>query len=76
MAEPAIQQPLRFLKSREVCEKIGRGRTSLDKLVKEDESFLKPTKDGEGRSCVNSGTSMRWTNGCNSGMKRRPEPDA
>ncbi|MDL4862068.1 AlpA family phage regulatory protein [Halomonas elongata] len=76
MAEPAVQQPLRFLKKREVCEKIGRGKTSLDTLMKNDPTFPKPIKDGKGRSCVNywyehevDQWMAEWA------RKRRPERD-
>lgn len=48
----AEQRPLRFLRSREVCEKIGRSRTSLDTLRKTDPSFPEPIPDGEGRAAV------------------------
>lgn len=77
MAEPAIQRPLRFLKSREVCQKIGRGRSSLDTLRKTDPDFPQPIADGEGRSAVLywyeheiEDWMARWAS------QRRPEDDA
>lgn len=53
MTDATTTQPLRFLRTREVCEKIGRSRSSLEKLMARDPDFPRPIKDGENRSSLN-----------------------
>ena len=53
MTDAATHQPLRFLRTREVCEKIGRSRSSLENLMAKDANFPRPMKDGAGRSSLN-----------------------
>ncbi|MGR4068263.1 helix-turn-helix transcriptional regulator [Billgrantia sp. C5P2] len=47
------QRPLRFLKTREVCEKIACSKAKLYELREQDETFPKPFKDGAARSSQN-----------------------
>ncbi|MBR9756283.1 AlpA family phage regulatory protein [Cobetia sp. 4B] len=53
MTDTATHRPLRFLRTREVCEKIGRSRSSLEKLLVKDPDFPRPIKDGIGRASTN-----------------------
>ncbi len=47
------EQPLRFLKSARVCDKIDRSRNALYDLLERDPTFPRPIKDGQGRASVN-----------------------
>ncbi|MDL4862001.1 pyocin activator PrtN family protein [Halomonas elongata] len=46
------QRPLRFLKKKDVCAKIGRSRSSVDNLRKTDPSFPEPIQDGSGSGAI------------------------
>ncbi|WP_374708156.1 helix-turn-helix transcriptional regulator [Salinicola avicenniae] len=45
--------PLRFLKARDVCDKIAVSRSRLYELMTEDPEFPRPFKDGESRQALN-----------------------
>ncbi|UYG08397.1 helix-turn-helix transcriptional regulator [Halomonas sp. M4R1S46] len=47
------QPPLRFLKVRDVCDKIAVSRSRLYELLIEDEDFPKPFKDSDSRQAPN-----------------------
>ena len=43
------QAPLRFIRARDVCDKIAVSRSRLYELMSDDPVFPKPFKDGEAR---------------------------
>lgn len=53
MQSQAEQKPLVFLRTRDVCKKIGRERTTLFDLMENDPAFPRPRKDGTSRQAPN-----------------------
>ncbi|PXX95001.1 helix-turn-helix transcriptional regulator [Halomonas sp. LBP4] len=47
------QSPLVFLRTRDVCKKIGRERSALFALMEQDPTFPRPFKDGNTRQAPN-----------------------
>ncbi len=52
-AQTTEQQPLRFLRARDVCDKIAVSRSRLYELMNDDPEFPKPFKDGDSRQAPN-----------------------
>lgn len=49
----AEQRPLRFLRTRDVCDKIACSNSQLYNIMAEDPSFPRPFKDGDSRQSPN-----------------------
>jgi predicted DNA-binding transcriptional regulator AlpA len=47
------QRPLRFLRTKDVCDKIACSRSRLYELLDQDDTFPRPRKDGDTRQAPN-----------------------